>query len=100
MQTFAVHPATPERWPALEHLFGEKGASGGCWSMYWSIGNEYRRRPREASRADLLDVVIEGPRPGLIAFDDDLAVDWCHLTPRKALPWLDRSWERIDELPV
>jgi GNAT superfamily N-acetyltransferase len=68
--------------------------------MYWRIGNEYRRRPHDANRVDLHDVVIEGPPPGLIAFDGDLAIGWCQLTPRAMLPWLDRSWQRIDDLPV
>jgi GNAT superfamily N-acetyltransferase len=38
----------------------------------------------------------------LLAFDGDLAVGWCQLTPRQALPWLDRSWrlKRLDEAPV
>jgi GNAT superfamily N-acetyltransferase len=29
-------------------------------------------------------------------------VGWCQLTPRAALPWLDRAWrlKRVDDLPV
>jgi len=65
--------------------------------MYWRIGNEYRRRSQEANRADLHEVVTP---PGLIAFDGELAVGWCQLTPRALLPWLDRAWQRIDDLPV
>lgn len=49
---------------------------------------------------DLHRVVNGGLPPGLVAFDRDLAVGWCQLTPRAVLPWLDRSWPRIDELPV
>jgi hypothetical protein len=85
MQKLTIHPATPKRWPALEHLFGNRGACGGGWCMYWRIGNEYRRRPQKANRSDLHKVVIEGPPPGLIAFEGDLAVGWCQLTPRAML---------------
>jgi len=28
-------PLTPDLWPAFEDLFGENGAVGGCWCMYW-----------------------------------------------------------------
>jgi GNAT superfamily N-acetyltransferase len=37
-----------------------------------------------------------------LAFDGDLAVGWCQLTPREALPWLDREWrlKKVDEAPV
>jgi GNAT superfamily N-acetyltransferase len=46
--------------------------------------------------------VKNGPPPGLLAFDGDRAVGWCQLTPRDALPWLDRTWrlKRVDDLPV
>jgi hypothetical protein len=29
-------------------------------------------------------------------------MSWCQLTPRDALPWLDRMWwfQRVDDLPV
>jgi GNAT superfamily N-acetyltransferase len=97
-----VHPLTPELWPALEDLFGEHGAVNGCWCMYWRIGSEYRKRPREANKTAFREVVNTGPPPGLLAFDGDKAVGWCQLTPRDALPWLDRTWrlKRVDEVPV
>jgi GNAT superfamily N-acetyltransferase len=46
--------------------------------------------------------VESGPPPGLLAFAGDLAVGWCQLTPRDALPWLDRTWrlKRVDDVPV
>ncbi len=97
-----VEPLTPERWPALEGLFGRAGASNGCWCMYWRLGPDYRRRPRERNRAALRALARRVPPPGLIAFDDDLAVGWCQVTPRAELPWLDRarSLGRVDDLPV
>ncbi len=47
-------------------------------------------------------MVRRGPPPGLLAFDGALAVGWCRLTPRAALPWLDRAWRlrAVDDLPV
>jgi hypothetical protein len=30
-----VLPATAERWPDLEALFGKNGACAGCWCMWW-----------------------------------------------------------------
>jgi GNAT superfamily N-acetyltransferase len=98
----AIHPLTPDLWPALEDLFGKNGACSGCWCMYWRIGAAYRKRPREKNKAAFREVVRRGPPPGLLAFDGDLAVGWCQLTPRDALPWLDRAWrlERVDDVPV
>ena len=98
----AIRPLTPDLWPALEDLFGKSGASNGCWCMYWRLGGAYRERPRDDNKAALRALAKRGPPPGLLAFDGDLAVGWCQLTPRAALPWLERARvaRRIDDLPV
>lgn len=97
-----IRPLTPELWPALEDLFGKSGASNGCWCMYWRLGPEYHQRPREKNKAALRRIVKRGPPPGLLAFDGDVAVGWCQLTPRDALPWLNRTrlLQRVDDVPV
>jgi len=81
-----IRPLTPDLWPALEDLFGESGAVGGCWCMYWRIGRAIRKRPRAENKAAFEDVVMRGPPPGLVAFAGDLAVGWCQLTTRDAVP--------------
>jgi GNAT superfamily N-acetyltransferase len=97
-----IQPLTPDLWPALEDLFGEQGPVSRCWCMYWRIGSDYRNRPRDANKAAFCELVRCGPPPGLLAFDGDLAVGWCQLTPRDVLPWLDRTWrlKRVDDVPV
>jgi GNAT superfamily N-acetyltransferase len=99
---FTISPLTAERWPALENLFGRAGASNGCWCMYWRIGPRYRERPRADNKADLRQLAASGRSPGLLAFDDDLAVGWCELAPRAELAWLAhaRYLEPLDDLPV
>lgn len=97
-----IRPLTPGLWPALEDLFGKGGASNGCWCMYWRIGPEYHKRPREKNRSALRRVVKHGPPPGLLAFDGERAVGWCQLTPRAELAWLNRkrTLESVDVVPV
>jgi GNAT superfamily N-acetyltransferase len=97
-----IHPLTPDLWPALEDLFGELGACNGCWCMYWRIGAAYRKQTRAANKAAFHDVVVKGPPPGLIAFHEDVPIGWCQITPREAVPWLDRTWRlrRVDDAPV
>jgi GNAT superfamily N-acetyltransferase len=38
----------------------------------------------------------------LLAYDGNMAIGWCQLTPRDALPWLDSTWrlKRVDDVPV
>jgi GNAT superfamily N-acetyltransferase len=97
-----IRPLTPDLWPALEDLFGKPGASNGCWCMYWRLGPAYREQGNQANKRAFRKVVEDGPPPGLLAFDGDLAVGWCQLTPRGALPWLSnaRYFKPVDDTQV
>ena len=97
-----VRPLTPDLWPALEDLFGKSGACNGCWCMYWRLGSAYSKRPRDQNKAAFRGIVKRGPPPGLLAFDGDIAVGWCQLTPRSVLPHLDRAryTRKVDDVPV
>ncbi len=97
-----IRPLTPDLWPALENLFADSAVCSRCWCMGQRIGSAYRRRPPARNQAAFREVVKRGPPPGLLAFDADVAVGWCQLTPRDAVRHLDRSWRlrRVDDLPV
>ena len=99
---FAVRPLEPDLWPAFEDLFGKSGACNGCWCMYWRLGARYHERDRALNRAAMRRIVRRGPPPGLLAFDGELAVGWCQLTPRTDLPWLGRTraLAPVDDRPV
>lgn len=98
----AISPLTPDRWQALEDLFADSPVTLRCWCMYGRIGSAYRKRPPADNRAALRAIVECGPPPGLLAFHGNLAVGWCQLTPRAAVPALDREWRirRVDDVPV
>lgn len=99
----AVRPVTGESWPALVDLFGQGGASNGCWCLYWIVGAAYHQRPRTENKEQLRSSVMTGPAPGLLAFDDSgTALGWCRLGPRDDLHWLNRKPELapVDDLPV
>jgi len=59
-----TRPLTPDLWPAFEDLFGENGAVGGCWRMYWRIGRAYRKKPREENKTAFREIVERGPAAG------------------------------------
>jgi GNAT superfamily N-acetyltransferase len=97
-----IRPLTPDQWPAFESLFGEHGAVNGCWCMYWRIAKAFRERTNQMNKSAFKEIVKQGPPPGLLAFTGELAIGWCQLTPRNALPRLERTWrlKRIDDSPV
>jgi GNAT superfamily N-acetyltransferase len=97
-----VRPLTPDLWPALVDLFEDSRVCSRCWCMYWRIGAAYRRRPAKSNRAAFREIVKRGPPPGLLAFDGDVAVGWCQVTPRDRVPQLHRQRRlaRVDDVPV
>ncbi len=98
-----VQPLKPERWADLERLFGPRGASGGCWCMWWRLDcREFARQKGEGNRQALRTLVEGGEVPGLLAFVGDEPAGWCALAPRERYPRLERSrpLARVDARPV
>ena len=98
-----VHPLTPERWTDFEHLFGKRGACGGCWCMLWRLGRgEFEQQKGAGNRRAMQALVESGARTGLLAYLGKAAVGWCAVAPRKDYPGLARSriLKPIDEQPV
>lgn len=90
--TYEIQSLTPDRWPDLEHLFGAKGAVGGCWCMYWRLKHrEYEQLKGAGNRAALQDLVASGEVPGLLAYAGQEAVGWCSFGPRQGFPRLESS---------
>jgi len=85
-------PLTTGRWGDLERLFGPRGASGGCWCMWFRLtGAEFRAGAGDANRAALRRLVDTGAPTGLLAYRDGVPVGWCAVAPRRDQPRLARS---------
>src|SRR5688500_12709494 len=93
LDTLAIHPVTADRWPDLEHLFGpQRGASSGCWCMWWRVGGTDFEAMERAGRKEAFRSLIEvGPPPGLLAYDGDRAVGWCAVGPRASFARFERG---------
>jgi GNAT superfamily N-acetyltransferase len=97
------HPLTPERWVDLEKLFGQHGASGGCWCMWWRLPrSEFTRNCGERNKEAFKRLVDSGNVPGILAYVGGQPVGWCSIAPRVSFPKLERSriLKRIDDKPV
>lgn len=96
-------PATAETWPALEKLFGNRGACGGCWCMWWRLSrSEFNRQKGEGNKKALKTLIENGAVPGILAFLDREAIGWCAIAPRECYLTLERSrvLKRVDDEPV
>jgi len=98
-----IYPLTPARWHDLESLFGERGACGGCWCMFWRLTrSEYERKKGAGNRRAFKRIVESGPPPGLLAYTGGKPAGWCAIGPREDYPTLERSrvLARIDDEPA
>ena len=96
-------PLTPDRWPDLEQLFGERGACGGCWCMWWRLPRSvFNENKGAANKRALKKIVTAGPPPGILSYVDGRPVGWCAVGPRESYPSLERSrtLKRIDDQPA
>ncbi len=98
-----VKPLTQQTWEAFEHLFGENGACGGCWCMFWHMKrSEFDALKGQGNRQMLAHRVSRGEVPGLLAFLGEQAIGWVAVEPRTAYQALERSRSlaAMDDLPV
>ena len=102
-----VVPATAERWPDVEELFGRMH----CWCQYWRMSaSAYGRLSagelegdRLVQRKEALRQQLERPvAPGMLAYLDGQVVGWCGFGPRAEMERLVRSRTipALDDRPV
>jgi GNAT superfamily N-acetyltransferase len=75
----------PADWPVIEQLFGPRGATGGCWCMWWRRrgGKSWTACRGEPNRLAFRDLVLSGGAKGVIAFNGDEPIGWCNFGPRE-----------------
>lgn len=94
---------TPGRWDDLELLFGDRGACGGCWCMYWRLApKDWTAGKEGGNREALRGLVASDTPPGVLAYDGDSPVGWCAVGPRSTFFRLERSKNLapVDDTPV
>lgn len=96
-------PLTKARWADLEKLFGERGACGGCWCMWWRLKrSDFMRQRGEQNRKALKRIVESGEVPGILAYAGGQPIGWCSVSPREVYLALGRSrvLKRVDDKSV
>jgi GNAT superfamily N-acetyltransferase len=88
-----VRDLKPALWPALEELFGPRGACGGCWCMYWRLEKDERWEELKGERAKrrMKALVASGKSLGALAFAGDEPVGWVAYGPRRDFARLERA---------
>jgi hypothetical protein len=86
---FRFQALTPKRWRDLEHLFGARGACGGCWCMMWRLARvDFEKQKGSANQAALRRIIDSKKPAGVIAYYQGQPAGWCAIAPRNDYPAL------------
>jgi len=92
-----------ETWPNLQSLFGDKGACGGCWCMYWRLAyKDYENGKGQRNQLKFFKLIQKGLPLGILAFKEDESIGWCSISPKRALVRLEKSrlFKTIEATPT
>ena len=85
-------PLTKSLQADFERLFGERGACGGCWCMFWRLKNaEFERLKGDGNKRAMRRLIRSGVVPGILAYDKKEPVGWCSVGPRHDFIRLENS---------
>lgn len=104
LSALRFEPLTRNNWNMLLKLFGEKGACGNCWCMYFRLKkSEFVEGKLDNGNRDAMKALVwDGLPTGLIGFYEDLPIAWCAFAPREDFLKLESSrvHKRIDSRAV
>ena len=92
-EPITVRPVGREDWPVIVRLFGDRGACGGCWCMWWRVpkgGKTWESSKGRKNRDSLRKLVQAGRVHAVLAFAGEEPVGWCSFGPRESFPRLAR----------
>lgn len=101
--TLSFKPLTVDNFKDLVTLFGENGACGGCWCMWWRLKNKDYQQSKGIKNKELLTNLISNSRPlGIIAYKKSTPIGWSSVSPRKSLKRLETSrlFKPVDNIDV
>jgi GNAT superfamily N-acetyltransferase len=97
-------PLSKKNWAAFVQLFGERGACGNCWCMYFRLpkGEFADGKADDGNKESMKELVWAGAPTGILGFYDGLPVAWCAFAPREDYMKMAKSrvHRRIDDEAV
>lgn len=97
-------PLSRKNWALFTELFGERGACGNCWCMYFRLNKaEFTEgKQNDGNKNAMKQLVWDNMPTGLLGIYQGRAIGWLAFAPRADFPKLARSrvHKPIDDLPV
>ena len=100
----SIEPLSKKNWDKFVQLFGEKGACGNCWCMYFRLNKSAfdEGKKKNGNKTAMHDIVWKDKPTGLLGMYQEKAIAWCAFAPREDYIKLEKSrvHKRIDDEPV
>ena len=97
-------PLSKDNWDKFVALFGNRGACGNCWCMFYRLKQaDFKAGKVNDINKNRMKELVWGEKPvGLIAIYEGQAIAWCAFAPREDYLKLENSrvHKRIDDKPV
>lgn len=104
LNELSFEPLNQANWAQFVQLFGERGACGNCWCMYYRLTKaDFNEGKAENGNKEAMQGLVSNNRPtGILGFYEGQAIAWCAFAPREDFIKLEKSrvHKRIDNEPV
>ncbi len=104
IENLKFEPLNRKNWKKFIELFGERGACGNCWCMYYRLSKAdfIRGKTNDGNRNGMKRIVWSGKPAGLLGIFEGKAIAWLALAPREDFVKLAKSrvHRPIDDKPV
>jgi hypothetical protein len=80
-----VEALTNKNWFKFVQLFGNKGACGNCWCMFYRLkkADFEEGKFNNGNKDSMHQLVMDNLPTGILAFYEDEPIAWCALAPRE-----------------
>ena len=104
LSQITFEPLSKANWFSFVQLFGEKGACGNCWCMYYRLkkADFVEGKANHGNKEAIKQLVFENKPTGILGFYEGQPIAWCAFAPREDFMKLEKSrvHKRIDKKPV
>lgn len=104
LDKMSFEPLGKNNWDKFTKLFGEKGACGNCWCMYYRLKKKdfETGKKNDLNKSRMEKLVWEERPTGILGMFNEEAIAWCAFAPREDYVKLENSrvHKRIDDKPV
>lgn len=78
-------PLSKKNWPLFVQLFGERGACGNCWCMYFRLRKDefVAGKENDGNKEAMKELVWAGEPTGVLGIYEGQAIGWCAFAPRE-----------------